>query len=87
MINKEGVTHTKEEIDQYASISNALDLAIEDQKKLTNANAELTKGYSELAMHTTIGASPKSVAADTIHPKNMTIEDALKQFCSENNIK
>lgn len=84
MATKEGVVHTKEEVDQYAAILGALDSAIANNDKLVKANADLSKSYSELAMHTTIGDSPKSVASEDIHKKTPTMEEFLVDWAKDN---
>lgn len=49
---------SKNDIDHYTKVTKAIDSAIDENKKLTEANAELSKSYSELVMHTSIGKEP-----------------------------
>ncbi len=74
---------SKEDIDKYSNLNKYIDSAIEDNKKLVDANAELSKCYTELAMHTTIGE--KKDNNDVIVKSAPTFDEALAQFIANKN--
>lgn len=72
---------TKEDIDSYTSMTKALDSAIGENKKLLEANAELSKNITELCLHTTIGAKPNEKDVNiTPHKEAPNLEELAKKF-------
>lgn len=79
--NKEGVVKTKEDVDAYASMTKCIDNAIGENNKLLEANAELSKQYSELCLHTTIGGTPnKDELAVSAVKTAPSMEELIKKF-------
>lgn len=70
---------TKEDVDFFSKMTSLLDNACTEQKQLIDANAELSKCYSDLAKHTTIGNQPKEVDKVGIGAAP-SFEELLKQF-------
>lgn len=76
---------SKEDVDKYSNMSKYLDNAIADNKKLVDANAELSKCYTELAMHTTIGEKKDAGDTPTQHAPNF--EEMLAQYSQKGDNK
>lgn len=79
--NKEGVVKTKEDVDAYADMTKCIDNAIGENQKLLEANAELSKHYTELCLHTTIGGNAKEepISKQT----TVSMDDLIKKFESK----
>lgn len=73
---------SKEDIDKYANMTKCIDNAMNENKTLLEANAELSKHYTELCMHTTIGGTPNKQDVSPV-PKAPTLEDFLDKFASK----
>ena len=72
---------SKDDIDKYANMTKCLDSAMKENQTLLEANAELSKHYTELCMHTTIGGTPNK--QDTPVAKAPTLEDFMDKFVSK----
>lgn len=75
---------SKDDIDKYANMTKYLDSAIDEHSKLVEANNELSKHYTELALHTTIGSKPNEKDVVDNHKGAPQLEDFLNQFVSKN---
>lgn len=73
---------SKTDIDNYAEMTKICDNAMNENNKLLEANAELSKQYTELAMHTTIGNKPNEKDVN-ITKEVPTLESMISQFESK----
>lgn len=72
----------KEQIENLAKINNSIDEVEQENKALTDKNAELIKSYKELIKHTSFKEEPK---LDTPSAGNLpSLEEALGTFLAEN---
>lgn len=71
---------SKEDIDMYTSMTKMVDSAIGENKKLLEANAELSKNITELCLHTTIGNKPNEKDVNIITKEEPNLEELAKKF-------
>ena len=73
----------KEQIENLAKLNNSIDAVAEENKELTDKNADLIKSYKELVKHTSFKEEPKLET----QPSGMgapSLEESLAKFLASN---
>lgn len=74
----------KEQIEQLAKVNNSITEVEQEQKELTDKNAELIKSYKELVKHTSFKEEPVQTNTQ-VTGELPSLEDALKDFLASKN--
>ncbi len=75
----------KEDIERLAKVNNSIAEVEQEQKELTDQNAELIKSYKELVKHTSFKEKPKEVETQPTRSQAPSLEEELAKFLASQN--
>lgn len=77
-------SESKESIETLATINKAIEDVSKEQDELIASKAELLKDYKEVIKHTSFTPTNEDKSKNDITPKEISFEEALANFMSNN---